>query len=293
MVYGETFALIAAFSWALGGITLKNPSTQLPPFYLSKWRNIAALIIIAFFTIFSGLVNQLGAVPLKSIIYIILSGVVGLTLGSTFHIKALSYINLSKASPICNSLWISLVGIASYFFLGEIITVNMLLGALLILLGMTLLTNEKSLSSQDKSDNYKGYFFSFLAGTCWAIASVFLKLGISGVHPFLVNFIRLPAAILPLIILSRGEKLKNISRNNLNWLLVLTCTSGILDQVVASYFFFTAIQHIGIAKTTILGVTSPLFVAPLSIIFLKEKITLKVALGTILCVLGAWFIILL
>jgi len=292
MVYGEIFALIAAFSWALGGITLKNPSTQLPPFYLSKWRNTAALITIALVTIFSGLVNQLGTIPLKSIIYILLSGVVGLTLGSTFYIKALSYINLSRAYPICNSSWIILVGISAYFFLGESVTVNMLVGALLILLGMTFLTSEKNLSPKAKSDFYLGYLFALLAGTCWAIASVFLKLGITGVHPSLVNFIRLPAAILPLIILSQREKVTNINSNKRNWLLVQTCTSGILDQFVASYFFFTAIQHIGIAKTTILGVTSPLFVAPLSILFLKEKITVKVALGTLLCVLGAWLTIL-
>jgi len=203
MVYGEIFALIAAFSWALGGITLKNPSTQLPPFYLSKWRNISAWILIVLVTVFSGLVNQISDIPLPSIIYILLSGVVGLTIGSTFYIKALSHLNLSRVSPICNSLWISLVGIISYLFLGENITVNMLLGALLILLGMTFLTSEKNLSPKDKSDNYKGYLFAILAGTCWAMASVFLKLGITGVHPFLVNFIRLPAAILPLIILSQ------------------------------------------------------------------------------------------
>lgn len=292
MVYGEIFALIAAFSWALGGITLKKPSTQLPLFYLSKWRNIAALITIVLVTVFSGLLNQLGDIPLKSIIYIILSGVVGLTVGSTFYIKALSYINLSRAFPICNSFWIILVGVLAYFILGESITVYMLVGAVLILLGMTLLTSEKNLTPKAKSDFYLGFLFAMLAGTCWAIAGVFLKLGITGVHPFLVNFIRLPVAILPLIILSQREKVNNISSNNRNWLLVQTFTSGILDQLVASYFFFTAIQQIGIAKTTILGVTSPLFVAPLSILFLKEKITVKIAIGTLLCVLGAWLTIL-
>lgn len=292
MVYGEIFSLIAAFSWALGGIALKNPSTQLPPLYLNKWRNSVALIIIALVTIFSGLINQLGAIPLKSIIYILLSGMVGLTIGSTFYIKALSYINLSRAYPICNSFWITLVGISAYFFLGESITVYMIIGALLILLGMIFLTSEKNLTPKAKTDFYLGYLFALLAGTCWAIASVFLKLGITEVHPFLVNFIRLPVAIIPLIILSKREKVININSNKRNWLLVQTCTSGVLDQLVASYFFFTAIQHIGIAKTTILGVTSPLFVAPLSILFLKEKITLRVALGTLLCVLGAWLTVL-
>lgn len=291
MLVGEIYALFSAFCWAVGGIALKRPSTILPSLYLGMWRNLAAWVLIFIFTISLGLVNQLLEIPIKSIVYIILSGLIGLTFGSTLYIKALSHINVSLAYPICNSSWITFVGLAAYLFLGESFTLDMLIGAILIITGLSFLTQEKSQPEKGKSKLPIGFIYALLAGTCWAMASVFLKLGISDVHPFLVNFIRLPVAILPLIIFAYRRPLPKINHVLKKQLLWQTSISGILDQFLAAYFFFTAIQQIGVAKTSILGITSPLFVAPLSILILKEKITWKVALGTILCVIGAWLTI--
>lgn len=283
---GELYALSAALAWALGGITLKWASNVLPPFYLSRWRNTAAWISLILFLLLTGRLFNLPPISFNSALYLTLSGIIGLVIGASVYIKSLSFLDLSVAYPVSHSTWIISAVLFAVLFLGETINIKTILGGVLVLLGLIFLTHPEKKDQKKLINNNKGLPFALLAGFCWAFAGVFLKLGIKEVDPLLVNFVRLPATVLILTLLTIKEKPSlNIENKKA---LAHVGISGFFDQFVAAFLFFTAIKLIGVAKTTILSAVSPLFVAPLSIIILKERISLKIGIGTILCVLGAW-----
>jgi transporter family protein len=118
-----------------------------------------------------------------------------------------------------------------------------------------------------------------------------MKMGLREISPALFNFIRLPVVILILSVLVwQREGMPELARLNRRQV-TRAAVAGILEQDVGMVLSFMAIQMIGVAKTALLIATSPLFVAPLAVIFLKEKVTWRVVLGTLLCVSGIWLIV--
>jgi len=73
--------------------------------------------------------------------------------------------------------------------------------------------------------------------------------------------------------------------------LTILALAGILGIGLGGLLFMIGVKNAGAAKTAILSATAPLFGVPLSMLILRERITLKIVLGTILCVVGIWFVI--
>lgn len=67
--------------------------------------------------------------------------------------------------------------------------------------------------------------------------------------------------------------------------------AGLLGWGISGSLYVTAVQLAGPSKTAIVGCTAPLFAVPLSMIFLKERPSRYVALGTALSVLGVVLVI--
>ena len=55
--------------------------------------------------------------------------------------------------------------------------------------------------------------------------------------------------------------------------------------------FVTAISLAGAGKTASLSATSPLFAAPLAALFLKEPLTRRLILGTLVSAAGVWLLL--
>jgi drug/metabolite transporter (DMT)-like permease len=66
--------------------------------------------------------------------------------------------------------------------------------------------------------------------------------------------------------------------------------AGIIGIGIGSLLYIFAVQEAGAGKTAVLTSTLPLFALPLAVIFLREKITPTVLLGTALCILGIWLV---
>ena len=56
--------------------------------------------------------------------------------------------------------------------------------------------------------------------------------------------------------------------------------AGVLGIGIGSLFYVFAVQEAGAGRTAVLTSTQPLFALPLAVLFLREKITPKVVLGT-------------
>ena len=74
--------------------------------------------------------------------------------------------------------------------------------------------------------------------------------------------------------------------------LALIVVVGILGTGIGSWLYIYALAEAGTAKTVVLNSTSPLMAIPLSMLFLGERPTRRIALGTLLCVTGTLLVIL-
>jgi drug/metabolite transporter (DMT)-like permease len=72
--------------------------------------------------------------------------------------------------------------------------------------------------------------------------------------------------------------------------LVLLALSGILGMTVAGVTFLFGIKLIGASKAVALSSSSPVWTSLFSILFLKEKVTLRVVASSILVVVGIYFL---
>ena len=275
---------------------MKPMTTRFTSLSLNCLRVIGGWIFLIVILSLSGKVAEMGLVPGHSVAYIIGSGVIGVSVGTTLFIQSMRLTEITRIYPASYGSWVLGTVAVAAIFLNETITNYTILGGVVTVMGIVLLNT--SFKGQSKanpvsaSNTFKGMAIAIIAGICWAAGSVLIKIGLSGANPLVVNVVRLPAVLLALIALVAWREGPNtFSKYDWKSLLRVGC-AGILDQGLGATLWFVSIELAGVAKATILSNASPLFVAPFAFFFLKEKVTPKVILGTVLCVLGIWLTVL-
>jgi len=276
-------------AWAVASLVIKPISTKFTPLSINSIKLSIGWIILTTIMALWGKLSSLTFTTWHSAAYVIGSGIFGLAIGTTLQIKSFSLADISKVYPIAFSSWFFFTAVVATVFLGEAVTYHTILGAILIASGITLLSSSSKVRGKEESpntDSAKGIIFALLAGLCWAVGTNLVKLGLYEVDPLMVNVIRLPfaALLVATLALSRGEASEYRRYNHRA--LIQVGISGFLGQAIGEVLFFISVQLAGATKAAILSSTSPLFIAPLSIIFLKEKLTKRVILGTIACAVG-------
>jgi drug/metabolite transporter (DMT)-like permease len=185
---------------------------------------------------------------------------------------------------------------AAILFLGEKVTWSLILGTGLVLGGIYLIIEpgrrRRHLQTNLPPEKRRmGVSLVICASLLWAISISLLKLGLQGVSLILANGVRLPLAALVLLLLILWQKSPPQPTTPKFKDVALGAITGLLGFGLGGILFLQAILYAGAAKTTVLTTSAPLFGLPLSLIFLKERITGRVVAGMVLGVLGIGFIV--
>ena len=135
--------------------------------------------------------------------------------------------------------------------------------------------------------NKLSVFFVILAGMLWGSSCLFVNkltsLGFSPLHCTAIRIV-MGALILnaALIIKGRGFKYYKISLRSL----ALCAASGICSVLAMCVFYYYCMTMTSAAVSAILLYTAPLFVMVMSLIFFKEKITVKKVTAFVLAMAG-------
>ena len=200
----------------------------------------------------------------------------------------MSLADISLVYPINVSLYFLSTSTMAVILFDETITFYTILGAVFIIIGMTLLSAPPKAKEGGtrKSDRTKGVILASISGLCWGGATILSKLALQVIDPLMLNVVRLPFIILPLVIFTLVRnglsEYKRYPRKDL----IQAGASGVINHAIGTVLFLLAVNHIGAVKASKHTSISPLFIAPLSVIFLKEKLTKRVILGIIVCSLG-------
>jgi drug/metabolite transporter (DMT)-like permease len=274
----------------------KSLTGKFQPMNLNLLRCLAASIFFWMIIPFYPGTKALTQTPSTPLLYLILSAVIGIAVGDTMYFRGLRLINVTLAFPIAQSAMPLMTLGAAVLFLGEPITWSFALGTVLVLGGIYLIITPQGktrLLLRGRSLEKKGASISLilLAASLWAISISFLKVGLQQVNLILANGIRLPiASLLMMILVLMQNPNRQLARPRFRHI-SLGAFGGLLAFGIGGILFLWAIQTAGVGKAAVLTSSAPLFGLPLSVVYLKEEVTRKIILGTVLVVSGIIFLV--
>ncbi|MFQ5892305.1 MAG: DMT family transporter, partial [Candidatus Methanofastidiosia archaeon] len=185
-MYGQFLALFASFMWASSSILYKKALVKFSPSILNTIRPLTALLFLSVVLIYEEEFLNLFSHSQKTYLLTFLTAIFGLLLGDFFYLSSIKLIGVSRALPLA-SITPLIVALISHFYLKEIITLNLIVGTFLILLGIYLITEENKKQEKMK----KGILFAFLAALFWALYVVISKVALEEIRPIAFNIIRM------------------------------------------------------------------------------------------------------
>ena len=286
---GELAALFTVFCWTATALTFESASLKVGAIAVNFIRLFFALILLSIFTFFSrGTVLPVDATS-NAWMWLSISGFIGLVLGDFFLLKSFILIG-SRTSMLIMTLVPPMTAFISWLMLGEVLTVLNLFGMVLTLAGiaMVIINRGNGKSVLKVRLPLKGLFFAFLGAVGQSVGLVFSKVGMGKYNAFAATQIRIIAGVIGFgILITLWKKWNHITVALKNRKAMLRIGIGsVFGPFLGISFSLFAVQHTdaGIASTIMAIV--PVLIIPASVIFLKQKTTLKEIIGAVISVLG-------
>lgn len=284
LLYAFGSALFAGMTAVLAKIGIKNTDSNLA----TALRTIIVLLFSWLMVFVVGSQNTIGTISSRSFIFLILSG--GATGASWLcYFKALQLGNVNKVTPIDKSSTILTILLA-FLFLGEIPTVWMGIGIVLLAAGTYLMIQlRESENSVVKSKSW--LFYAVLSAVFAALTSILGKIGIQGIESNLGTAIRtivvLAMAWGIVLFQKKYVLIKDIDRKS--WIFIML--SG-LATGLSWLCYYRALQEGKASLVVPIDKLSIVVAITFSYIFLKEKLSGKAFVGLLLVISGTLLLLL-
>ncbi len=285
---GELSALGAAILWSFSSFVFTEATKRISTFQLNLSRLFFAWVFLVVTILVLGLNYQVSTTQL---LFLSISGVIGLTFGDWFLFKSFKEIG-PRVSMLIMSLNPAIAAIIAYFALGEKISALGIFGMVVTLAGISLVVLEKRDGENEKFKITRlGVLMGVLAAFGQGIGLIFSKYAFlaGDVHSLVATFIRIFAAyitLLPIgIILKRYQNpIKVYMKDKKAFGLVIL--GSIIGPYLGITFSFIAVIYTQVGVAATLMSTSPIMILPLSMLFYKEKLSWKPIVGAIIAVGG-------
>lgn len=275
--------LFAAGSAVFAGLTsvfAKVGTENINSNLLTAIRTAVVLVFSWIMVIITAQLDSLSAITPAELLFICLSG--GATGASWLcYFKALQLGNVNKVVPV-DKLSTVLTMILAVIFFGEPFGIFSAIGMALIVAG-TLLMIAKKADTEEKSKAWLVY--ALLSAVFASLTAILAKMGMSNVPSNLATAIRTIVVLIIAwgIVIGKGRlsEIRTIDRKG--W--VFTLVSGLFTGL-SWLCYYRAIKD-GIASVVVpIDKLSIVITVAVSVVFLREKVSLKQLLGLILLVGG-------
>ena len=275
------YALVSAIFSGLTSVLASYSSklNKVDSILITTIRTFIILVLSFIATLIYKTFNEIYNLNIKTIIFLILSGV-STTLLWIFYFKALDTGDVSKVTPI-DKTSIVITLILSMIFLHEKITIIKVISIIFILVGTLLTVNKKTTNEKDN----KWILYSILTAIFTSTTTIISKIGLNDIDSVLATFIRTVIVFIILmfivIIKKKYVYLKDISKKSLRYVIY----SGITNTL-SWLFYFASLKD---GETSIVFTIEKLSIIVtilLSVIFLKEKLNRKQIIGIIIIVIA-------
>ena len=134
----------------------------------------------------------------------------------------------------------------------------------------------------------KAYTFLTICVLVWGSNFVFGKILVQDFSPTLLTMLRLLFIVLFLTGLSSFKKhFKRVNKSDLIAILFL----GVIGVFINQWSFFMGLQTADPTTSALILATAPIVTGFLAAVFLKEKLTIRMLIGSIIAIIGIYFVV--
>lgn len=287
---GEVAAFITAICWTFNSLSFSIAGRIVGSKTVNHIRLWVAFLAMGVINLISFKYFFPVYAPTKSLIFLSLSGLVGFAIGDAALFESLVLLGprLSMTIMATNPI---IGAILSFIFLKETLKPLHILAIIVTISSVMFVVSEKHENENfDKKKRPLGVMLAFIGSLCQATGMLLSKIGLSAnLSVIAANMIRVSSGLFFILLIAIIQrqfisdfiKLKNLKGSF--YIFIGAILGPVLGVMLALYAISKT--QIGIA-TTITSI-SPILLIPLSAIIYKEKVTIRMVIGTIITIAGA------
>lgn len=283
-ILGAGSALLSALLWAVAAILFAHIGRTLNAKALNLGKGIVALICLSSIL----LTTQLPDFHPPEFWYLALSGLLGITIGDTLYFLTLQRLG-AKITLLVGTLIPVVTAISASLLFSEPIGFLSAMGLAMTIFGVTYVLWNKVENKTTRRFWFSGLVIASLYILTESGGILLTKFGLVHYESLEATFIRQAWGIAGLVfwglsasnLISDFKPLKHDSK-----LIRLFILTSFIGAFLGTWLSIIALELTYTAVAVSLNSTSPLFVLPISYWFLREKISQKAILGSIIATVG-------
>jgi len=292
MMIGIATGLLASAIYAVSMVVYRSQSDSIRPLAISSIKMWVALAFMTALVVLP-IRSEPFYIPQEALAYLVVSVIFGAVLGDYFYLTAQERIGVSYAFPIAMSFPIFTYLLAIAVGLEEPL-LSRSAGILLAVIGVILISKEQG-HDEDHSVKRKldkvGVGLALLVAIFFAIGAILLQVGVEDVSPIDGNFVRVAfgsIAFIPMFLIAKHRGMPTPPQRTVK----IISVAGLFGMGLGSLLYVSTIKSVGAAVTSVISSLSPLFALPISMIFLKERITRVGMIGVVATIVGVILVVL-
>lgn len=288
--WAAIFALTSALLWAFVSILFKKLGDDVSPIGM----NLGKSVIASFFLGILFLFYDRTPISNNAVIFLGISGLLGISLGDTFYFQSLVRLG-PRLSLIITTLIPVVTILLVHIMLHESLLPISWLGIFFTLSGVFLVLWDGAPVACYPIEWKSGIIYGVLTVLCCAAAVIFSKMALNSTSALKATFIRQIFGVLGLIFLGLiNFQLKDWLKPLFNGfsLMKKLFFASFVGTFLGTWFCILALKYTDTAIAATLNATGPLFILPLAFFILKEKISSRAIMGSLVAVGGVSLIFL-
>jgi len=280
--FGIFAALFSGLSWAVGSIMFKKLGDSLSSMAMTLMKGLLSIVLLAAVLVLVGF-QPIGGRDLGLLLF---SGILGIAIADACFFEALKDIG-PHALALLMTFGQVLTVIFAVILLGERPSAPTWAGIALVVVGIQVVLQAK-LTGGKRASGVRGLAFGLTSVVCMSLSFIIAKKGLESVSAIEATLIRMLAGTAGMFIVGL------VTRNLGKWVMpfkdVKLIAWFLLSVCVVTFGGFwlslAAFKYLDASTAGILCATEPIFILPLAAVFLREKITLRAVVGTLLALVG-------
>jgi drug/metabolite transporter (DMT)-like permease len=265
---GVAAALASAASWAVGTILFKGIGENFSPSGMTLVKSLLSVLLLAISLIFVGWTT----VPLPSLAWLILSGLIGIAAGDTCFFAALRLLPVHQLiilMMLAPGITLSL----AILFLGEMPSPIVWLGIAMVLSGVALTLGADLRRERGARGAPTGLVLGLLSVLCMGVSVIIAKIGLNTMPALQATFLRMAAGSVGMLVVGSAKMqlkgwLAPLRDGGLKWRFALAVGIVTFGGFWLALF---SVKRLEVSVANTLLATEPLFALPLSVFWLRER----------------------
>jgi drug/metabolite transporter (DMT)-like permease len=241
-----------------------------------------SVLLLAFLTLLAGGFSSIGE---RAYYYLALSGLLGIALSDTFFFSALKELG-PRSIVLLGTLGQVFTVLLAVTLLRERLSLNGWLGIALIISGISI--GMLTAASGKGSSSVKGIVLGLISVLAMSVSAILTKKGLAHTSTLYATLIRMLAGTLGMLSIGilTGRLGKWVTPFRDTGLIVQFCVAVCIITLGGFWLAVVAFKYTSVAVANSLISTEPVFIVPLSVIFLREKVTAGAVVGALIAVGG-------